>query len=148
MTERPPEVFFFGTIQGAGHYWKAPRGIKVDFRGPPNPWGGVDGRLTPGHAKRQGSARLHHLDGWSAVGVHDYTEDSRSNCNANFLVPQPDLTMDQVLEIAAEHMPQLVERIGPFTDADAPTPAVWTIVSVAELERLRSLVTPEGETRG
>ena len=25
--------------------------------------------------------------------------------------------------------------------------ALWTIVSVAELERLRSLVTPEGETR-
>jgi hypothetical protein len=113
---KPQAVWFFGTLEQPGHYWwesrsgrtKRPRDrSSLDPRGP---WGGVDGRLTPRDTQAQSRAALHHLKGWTALALHDYTVDTRGGSNAVFVMDS-EVSFERALSYAAEWFPGVVERI-------------------------------------
>jgi hypothetical protein len=117
-------VFYFGCYGDPGHgFWEpgmhrayraehwVPWGMKVD--------GGLAPRVTePGRepSRRdqecaQGVAALHHKDGWTALSFWDRTGDSRGNSSSTFLVERDSATFDEMLTMAGERFPQIIDRL-------------------------------------
>ena len=126
---------YFGCWSSVGHFFHRTDGSSADYgpmpipkpkagerfrlAGPPTPWGHGVERLPP-NSNRQGAALLHHLDGWTALAVDDYTIDNRPNSKSVFCFPAV-LNLDEALAAAAEHFPKIVKRIGPIAALAAPT---------------------------
>lgn len=105
-------VYLFGCRYGqAGHFWW-PRRMKGTAIGGPVgfPWERVDGALTPKDRARQGSAALHHLNGWTALAFHDYLIDSRPGSNTVIAV-NAEVTAEDAIALALAHFPDIAERL-------------------------------------
>lgn len=114
------EMFYFGCWHGIGHYFHTPDGGSAEGKGgPPTPWGyGVE-KLAP-HTMTQGTAALHHKDGWTALAVDDFTVDSRGNSKSVFCF-HTILPLDKAIEYAEVYFRPIMERIGPITMAHPET---------------------------
>lgn len=108
MDSKKPEgqFYFFGVMDRIGHYfyprWPGVRGC---------PWGDVhvDTLLCRKGEQTEGLARIHHKDGWTAVGYWDRTGDSRYFSNSNF-VAEGTFTFEQMMEMARRHFPDVIRR--------------------------------------
>jgi hypothetical protein len=88
-----------------------------DFK-PIVPWGySVDGSLQPlirndqggsSYAK-QGEAKLHHKDGWTAIAFWDNSVDDRPGSTSTFVM-EGEYDFDEALAIAKENFPSIFER--------------------------------------
>lgn len=82
------------------------------------PWGDhIDGRFTPKSRHAQGSALLTHADGWTVLGVHDYTVDRRGNSHSTFAFVGT-LSYDEAVEAATREFPEVMRRLGNITQLD------------------------------
>lgn len=113
---KPQRVVFFGTWQQAGHYLWLPN-MRHPKRDDPTfgwnaagPWKRLDGTLTPRDTRAQSMACVHHMDGWTAIAMHDYTVDSRGGSNAVFVMDS-EVSFDRALTNARLRFPKVVERI-------------------------------------
>ena len=77
--------------------------------------GALDNQMWRSSDKKQGAARVHHVDGWTILGIHDYTGDSRGNSNATFTI-EGVFTVQEMLAIAREKFPKLMTRVGQITE--------------------------------
>ena len=130
----PPEIpfdptqvrfYFYGADGWAGHRWHAGARYLAD-RYPQLamgcPWGrNPDGTLCRypvglpyryerdiGAEQVEGLARLHHKDGWTAVGYWDRSgPDTRYNVNSNFIA-EGTWTFAQMMACAQHYFPQIV----------------------------------------
>lgn len=109
-----PSKVFYGCIGGVGHYWWPYKERRSLYRPSSLPWERVDGALTPTTTTKQGTARLHHKDGWTALAVHDYSVDRRPGSNSNFFI-HADLDLDEMLFSIVEFWPEVAGRIGEIT---------------------------------
>jgi hypothetical protein len=114
---KPQMVVFFGCWRDVGHFLHLPGGRhpkRDDPRFPTyysaGPFKSLDGWLTPSNTKKQSTAAVHHRDGWTAIGIHDYTVDKRGGANSVFVMDS-DLSFDRALTYAREFFPAIVERI-------------------------------------
>lgn len=131
------EVVHFGCWpgHGAGHFFHDTTGKTLGLYANEVglPWEQVDGRLTPGRRDSrgqhtyeamsqpmQGRAALHHLDGWTALAIHDFTIDSRPGSNT-VLFFHALLDKEQALAAAHEHFPIVMRCIGQVTIVLAPS---------------------------
>jgi len=122
VDEIKPVVYFYGCLEGiddqhteAGHYWREPDLVLSCM--PMTPFGRYpDGTLCPDGPQRQGLAKLHHKDGWTAIGFWDRTGDTRGNSNSNFIA-RGTHTFDEMVKLAAEAYPLLWKRFGKVTEA-------------------------------
>jgi hypothetical protein len=113
-----PKVFFFGCLKDmdeqhteAGHYLREPGYRQADRRSVITPFGSLDGTLCPTGGEQQGLAKLHHKDGWTAMGFWDRTGDTRMGSNSNFIV-RGTYTFEEMCKLAQEQYPELWKRIG------------------------------------
>jgi hypothetical protein len=114
---KPQLVVFFGCWRVVGHHLYLPSGRHPDRHDPrfptyyaAGPFQSLDGRLTPRDTHKQSTAAIHHRDGWTAIGIHDYTVDTRGGANSVFVMDS-DLSFDRALSYARESFPSIVERI-------------------------------------
>jgi len=120
-------AYYFGCYDQPGHVFWEP-----EMRTPERshrvedavPWsmGEIDGGLAPRptHPTReptrrdpecaQGVAALHHRWGWSALALWDRTGDSRPGSHSTFLLERGDATFEEMVAMAREHFPEIVER--------------------------------------
>jgi hypothetical protein len=107
--------YYFGCRQRSGHYVFAAAGSppldyydipipKLDGSLPPpgDPWG------KPGQV--QGRARLHHINGWTAVAYWDRSVDERGGSNSVFLAPGV-FSFEEIMASAREAFPDVLDRI-------------------------------------
>lgn len=97
-----PKLYYFGCYGGTGHYMHDVHMNRDWEFCKTNTWGyHVDGGLAPGseaknankykdpeytnHYNREGSAKLHHKDGWTALAWWDRSVDSRPGSNSVIL---------------------------------------------------------------
>lgn len=144
-------VYFFGDASGPGyehrgHYLYEPgysaAGTRWAVREPRvGPWKvetfdtGMLDPMALEHRWRddqiQSQARLHHLDGWTALSMWDRTGDPRYACNST-LIAEGTLDFNQMEALFATTFPVLWERINgaaavtshPSNPRHAPAPAV------------------------
>lgn len=114
MTDEPRlEAYYFGTYRRSGHYLfdMGMNEVRGQFAGDaksPVPWGwAIDGKLNPN--EREGEARLHHKDGWTALAFANRTDDSRPGSNSVFLVNRH-LTFLEAVVYFIDLFPQVVQR--------------------------------------
>lgn len=116
MEPAKPYMLYFGPLNEPGHVMYHDNGHKAyssDKTGCPWKDWEIDGSLQPGcpdpedrlqrrtRAEREGEARLHHKDGWTALSFWDRTIDKRSACNSTYLAKGL-FTFDQMVELAKE----------------------------------------------
>ena len=120
-------AFYFGVWDAnrAGHHLRRPDGSVPQFgdrfdREHAFPWGPTpDGTLCPepiksGFQSRQhieGSAMVHHKDGWSALAFWDTSGDSRPASNSVLMVNAPDMTFDELCELMEKTFPAIWSRL-------------------------------------
>ena len=111
------KVYYFGCVERAGHYmWNPPLdSAQWPYRYDSdffynNPWGyEVDGRLCPSGPEIEGSALIHHKDGWTALAFWDRSIDKRGKCNSVFLA-EGDFSFKDMVEIGRRHFSRVVNR--------------------------------------
>lgn len=107
-------ALFFGCWGGKGHYLRNTRGAMAGFEN--QPWGNrIDSGLAPPLDRRHAADAIHHLDGWTAWSMWDYSLDHRGNSNATFLAPGTH-SREAMRMIAARCFGTLLERIETYTD--------------------------------
>jgi hypothetical protein len=122
-------VFFGCWDAHLGHFLWLPNGKQPDYRDDSGTFGynragpfeRIDGQLPPKSTTAQSAALLHHRDGWTALAMHDYSQDKRGNSNANFIF-DADLDFDAALAAARERFPAITARIevaGPVVLVDS-----------------------------
>ncbi len=122
MASENPVILYFGPWDSPGHYlfWEggiAERPARVGGRERPRdfPWNenssenGIDCQLQPGcyrkdgvwkhGAEIEGSAKLHHKSGWTALAFWDRSVDIRGGCNSTYFA-KGDFTFEQMVELA------------------------------------------------
>jgi hypothetical protein len=116
------EPVYFGCWERPGHFYWSRRmrslGLGHHLDGLPAAWAGgkVDsGKLMPQTTRAQGAARVHHLDGWTALALHDYTVDGRGNSKSVFLLPGT-LDFAAAADKSAEFFPEVCARLGAITE--------------------------------
>lgn len=117
-------MLYFGCIGGPGHYLFASPG-RWASREVVTPWGQTpDGTLTPHEnvcsRKRgshyclckeiEGSALLHHKDGWTALSFWDRSVDKRGGCNSTFM-SEGVLTLEEMMRKATAEFPNVMNRL-------------------------------------
>jgi hypothetical protein len=113
---KPQTVVYFGCRGSVGHYLWLPNGRQPDRDDPifgsnaAGPFRRLDGTLTPRETTKQSTAAIHHRDGWTALGIHDYTVDSRGNSNSVFVMDS-DLSFERAHAHASEAFPDVMKRI-------------------------------------
>lgn len=107
-------VLYFGcALPATGHSLYDARWERIYESNLPDALKRPDGTMTPyltrgrgGYVEAikqpQGHARLNHLWGWSVVAWWDRTVDERMGSNSAFLVEQPMLSFDEVVELGAK----------------------------------------------
>lgn len=108
---------YFGCFYSTGHGFHLPSGDSATYKSrPPTPWGyGVES-LPPDTDRRQGAAALHHMEGWTALAVHDYTVDDRPGSKSVFCF-DGDLDFAEALDEAMLHFPKILSRVGKVYEA-------------------------------
>lgn len=103
--------FFFGVGGKSVTYERARGGREAVHRREPSPWGrGYEvEKLAPG-TKVQGTAALHHKNGWTALAIDDFTVDSRGNSKSVFCFPEI-LDFDEASEKARQLFPHITKRL-------------------------------------
>ena len=133
METNDVEIYYCGQrghVQG--HYYYAPRGEPFsgcdkwvgEHRPPWGPNSEYVDKLQPivDGKRAEGAAALHFqtaLDGakWTALAFWDQSGDHQLGSNSNFLARSPSdgncefFTFDQMIELALEHFPDVMERI-------------------------------------
>lgn len=108
------DVWFFGPIGRAGHYWWETEHKTMKSRslaGPEGfPWPGIDGVFTNKDDKTQSVWTITQEHGWTVVAFHDYTVDNRGGSNANFVV-NATVGYGQAIDLARDKFPGIVERL-------------------------------------
>lgn len=94
-------AYYFGCVNGPGHYMHKPDlGHDWHFLRA-NPWGiNID----------DGFKGLRYMDGWTALAIRDYSVDSRPGSNSVFLA-EGDYTAAQMAEIAKQQFPSIAKRV-------------------------------------
>jgi hypothetical protein len=121
-------AFYFGTYREPGHYlrdqdWRhvwpenTHQGVDKIVWGP-LPWRDIDGGLQP--RGPDGTALLHHKDGWTALAFPNNSDDNRGSNSAFFF--DAVLDFDEAVEAARQHFPHVVERF-PFEVRLMPVPS-------------------------
>jgi len=85
------ELYYFGCIDVAGHYWhsvdddgdirKYDINRHNELRGIVN---GIDGLFVP--SSSEGLARINYVYNYTVVSFSDYSVDKRGGCNSNFII--------------------------------------------------------------
>lgn len=110
--------YYFGAwshSSNLGHCLYRPGGATAhDGEVPFSPWL-LDSGFIP-HERHEskcqdGIAHIHRVDGWTLVAFWDQSADSRAASNSVFLVPGSH-TVGEVMEMAAAHFPEIVNRKG------------------------------------
>lgn len=112
------EVLFFGCWSRVGHHLWTPRGQISDRRDLERIGGkSLDGDFAP-HLSHlgycncpqiEGSAALHHLDGWTILSFWDRSIDRRKGSNSSFLA-RGELSFGEMVAVAKEHYPEVWRR--------------------------------------
>ncbi len=112
-------VYYFGCWGDKGHYLWTPAGdtLRRDTRDVATPWTirEMDAPsnapiLQPAETRAQGVWRLSHRGGWTAIGCHDYTADSRPG-SVSVFVAEGEHDLPAMERIAAEYFPAVWARI-------------------------------------
>lgn len=74
------KLFFFGCIDGIGHYWYKDTGTRPAEL-PESIYNGIDGVFAPKNNTAQGVASFTKTKGVYVLAWHDYTVDKRGNSN-------------------------------------------------------------------
>ncbi len=106
-------VYYFGCLGDKGHYYFKSGSDR--YCDPPEefPWPGYegDGGLQPHPGYKQGAAKLHHKDGWTALAWWDMTVDTRpASCSVLFV--DAELDLGDMLLALLEHFPSVHKRQG------------------------------------
>lgn len=114
---------YFGCWNSTGHgfhladgtdpgYERGRGGADSIHRQEPSPWGPhcTVEKLAP-HTMVQGTAALHHKDGWTALAIDDFTIDHRGNSKSVFCFPEI-LDFEQASAKARELFPHITQRLG------------------------------------
>jgi hypothetical protein len=115
--------YYFGAVGRAGHYF-----WDTDLRSHSYdvakivPWGfNVDSdEFLPKYTTvrdrgsfvvaPEGTTRLHHENGWSALAIVDRGVDSRPGSKSIFMFEKPDLTAEECWRLAQEIFPTITRR--------------------------------------
>lgn len=115
-------AYFFGCHTGrVGHYlWRVRAGrYEMTTHKGLLPWQNIDGALCLGadhngyaepYRQVEGAAKLHHLDGWTALAWWDRSVDNRNGSNAALFAPGT-LDVEQVLSAGRTHFPSFMSRM-------------------------------------
>jgi hypothetical protein len=106
MSER--RVFYFGCWNRSGHGYWALGGSGLGLNVPP--WGSSIDSKDMYPEGRQGVARLHHKDGWTALSMADRTVDSRRGSHSTFVI-EGELDYDEALAAARAQFPRVFARL-------------------------------------
>lgn len=101
------KVYYFGCWSDPGHHLVNQNGNYVDHT--QIPWQKFDNVLCPDNRK-EGTAKLHHKDGWTALAFWDYSVDQRSGSNSVFFV-EALLSFETMLELSKALYPGIWKRI-------------------------------------
>lgn len=115
------KVFYYGCSGDVGHYLWASNKSMTPLAWPrsttPTPWTirELDAPsnapiLQPAETRAQGVWRLSHRSGWTAIGCHDYTADSRPG-SVSVFVAEGEHDQAAMERIAAEQFPAVWARI-------------------------------------
>jgi hypothetical protein len=117
-----PQVFYFGAWGGTGHYLWTPDGKTTwDVR---LPWKNIDGALAvdpaladprwracvTSESQPEGRARLHHLDGWTALAWWDRSCDARFGSNSA-IAARGEHSAAEMAELLRRAFPAIWDRI-------------------------------------
>lgn len=72
------------------------------------PWKNIDGGLCPG-SRKEGIAKIHHCEGWTALAFWDYSIDQRAGSNSVFLA-EGTHNFDKMINLTKERFPNIIER--------------------------------------
>lgn len=109
------EVYYYGCLGEVGHYWyghttrhRAPADVPSEIARRIDTW------LCPGIAPRptpqvEGTAALHHVEGWTALAWWDRSVDTRPGSNS-VLVARGTLGVDDMLALGLAHFPEVMAR--------------------------------------
>jgi hypothetical protein len=118
------DVYYFGAWGMAGHYLWTPDGRNAWDAERSIPWENIDGPLAgdpalathdrPYHwstdRQPEGLARLHHLDGWTALAFWDRSCDTRFGSNS-VLFARGEHTAAEMVALFERHFPRVWQRI-------------------------------------
>lgn len=108
------ECYYFGcwSKDRRGHFLYNRTGATVRDSAIPFSINILDAGLLPDRfEQKEGINHLSVINGWTVVSMWDRSADSRPSSNSSFIVPNATLSTNEVLAIAAEVFPQIVERI-------------------------------------
>jgi hypothetical protein len=105
------EVYYFGAWGEPGHHlwtpgrrsaWEVERSL---------PWRHIDGALAGSHPDQpEGLARLHHLDGWTALAFWDRSCDTRFGSNS-VIIARGEHSATEMVELFQRAFPVVWERV-------------------------------------
>lgn len=117
VAELADKVMYFGAVGGPGHYMFTRRGQTSQRSvGPWRSLADIDGALTPDDDRTHGADAIHHLDGWTAWAMHDYSQDRRGGSNSVFFAPGTH-DREAMRSLAVEAFPTIVARIEAHDDS-------------------------------
>lgn len=104
------EPIYFGCIRESGHYFHPLKGYKTTNLPENWPWGyEVDGKLQP-EKESQGSAKLHHKDGWTCLAWWDRTVDKRPASTSAIAIREEGLKFQDMADLLLKHYPEISKR--------------------------------------
>jgi hypothetical protein len=105
-------ALFFGCIRGPGHFLYQQENLPSveGFNAFTRLFGkNLDGDFAPPSSQDQGAASLTHTNGWTILGWHDYTGDSRGGSNSNLLI-KGTYSFEQMRAILMQRFPTVYNR--------------------------------------
>ena len=104
-------IYYYGCKEESGHFlWQPNRITTVPFHQEGLiPWINIDMGLCPQTTRKQGVAKIHHKEGWTAIAFWDNSIDTRPGANSVFLYEDL-LEYDQMIEAFEEHFPNIYNR--------------------------------------
>jgi hypothetical protein len=111
---------YMGCISNrVGHFYMV-NGKKSFFDHPElktMPWDHLDSKdlISSEPGMSQGTAWLHHKEGWSALGIVDNSVDKRPGSRAVFAIDKPNMEAIEIVYAMANLYERIVIRIGPVT---------------------------------
>lgn len=120
LERKIPKMLYFGCWDQPGHYLVNVHGAhQWHEKGSPKyvlPWDRIDGALCYGckgdydnGPQKEGLAKLHQKNGWTALSFWDRSVDKRGGCNSNFFLPAI-VSFDEMVRLAKQQFPQIWAR--------------------------------------
>lgn len=106
-------MLYFGPLTEPGHGFFDYKGQPLAFNSVNQPWGTkIDGGLNGGETMgKQGQARIHHKDGWTAMSFWDSSVDTRPGCSSVYLKTGLH-TFDEMVGLAMKYFPERWAKMG------------------------------------